>query len=113
MPSISPVNTLPTLHEKTDVENKSDCESRKSVRNSSRIDSPTFSEKLKAARKLISFYPGKAKLVRSDSDSSVGSTSSDGMSDRSSDQSEINGYSCRSAELESRSFFRDYSIILE
>lgn len=114
MPSISPVNTLPTLHEKADVGNTNKLRSEStttSPKKSPRLESPTFGEKLKAARRLISLYPGKAKLVRSDSESS------DGMSDCSSHSSHSesgqNGCIYKSAELESRSFFRDYSIILE
>ena len=113
MPSISPVNALPTLHERADVgnTNKFTRESTTSPKKSPRLESPTFGDKLKAARRLISLYPGKAKLVRSDSESS------DGMSDCSShsSHSESGQNECThiSAELESRTFFRDYSIILE
>ena len=116
MPSLSPVEPLPTLHERADVENTREHDRRKSPQNSSRVEN-SFSEKLKVARKLISFHSGKVKLVRSDSESSTGS--SDGSSDCSSSSSHsrfehnINGYSCRSAELESKAFFRDYSIMLE
>lgn len=67
MPSISPVvSVVDDEDEKSDqIHEVVSPRDRKS-----RSPSSTFSERLKAARKLIPSYPGRAKLVRSISESS-------------------------------------------
>lgn len=104
MPSISPVHSLSV----EDEEERGD-QIRKIVSaRKSRSPGSTFSERLKAARKLIPSYPGRAKLVRSVSESS-------GLTLTTNDQrihSKAETESCATIQ-DFGTFFREHAIIME
>jgi len=104
MPSISPVHSLSG----EDEEERGD-QIRKIVSaRKSRSPGSTFSERLKAARKLIPSYPGRAKLVRSVSESS-------GLTLTTNDQrihSKAETESCATIQ-DFGTFFREHAIIME
>ena len=108
MPSISPVHSLSSDHDKESKE-EDDQTSEISGHLKSRFSpSSTFSERLKAARKLIPSYPGKAKLVRSVSESSTLTTKTDEERIHIRAENE----SCATSQ-DFGTFFREHAIMVE
>ena len=104
MPSISPVHSLDV----DDEEERSDQVREIVSPRKSRSPNSTFSERLKAARKLIPSYPGRAKLVRSTSESS-------GLTINTNDErvhSKAETEGCATIQ-DFRTFFREHAIIME
>ncbi|XP_022810309.1 uncharacterized protein LOC111347321 [Stylophora pistillata] len=77
MPSISPVQSLSPDHDKELKEEDNQTPEISGSLKSRFSPSSTFSKRLKAARKLIPSYPGRAKLVRLVSESSTLVTKTD------------------------------------
>lgn len=109
MPSISPVRSLGADHH-DDKESDDQIHDIVSPQKSRSRCSPssTFSERLKAARKLIPLYPGRAKLVRSVSESSGLTTKTDDERIHSKAENE----SCATIQ-DFGTFFRDHAIMVE
>lgn len=84
MPSISPVHTVMVSEEETQPEKQASTNTppprRTRSDSSSSESSPTFGERLKAARKLIPSYPGRAKLESSPNGKEKSTKSTNGYS---------------------------------
>ena len=104
MPSISPVHALSVGE---DDQEKNDGETISPRKPGS--PGSTFGERLKAARKRIPSHPGRAKMVRSTSESS-GSTIN--TSNERMHHGQANGESSSSIR-DFRTFFREHSIMME
>lgn len=105
MPSISPVHS----HSVEDEEERADQIPKVVSPRKSRSPGSTFSERLKAARKLIPSYPGRAKLVKSVSESSglALTTNDEGI------HSKAETENCTTIKQDFRTFFREHAIIME
>ena len=104
MPSISPVRSLSV----EDEDERGDQIHKILSPRKSRSPGSTFSERLKAARKLIPSYPGRAKLVRSVSENS-------GLTLTTNDErvhSKAETESCATIQ-HFGTFFREHAIIME
>ena len=108
MPSISPVHSLSPDHDKESKEEDDQTTEISGHLKSRFSPSSTFSERLKAARKLISSYPGKAKLVRSVSESSTLATKTDEERIHIRAENE----SCATSQ-DFGTFFREHAIMVE
>ncbi|XP_020621754.1 protein crossbronx homolog [Orbicella faveolata] len=104
MPSISPVHSRSV----EDEEERGDQIHKMVSLRKSRSPGSTLSERLKAARKLIPSYPGRAKLVRSVSESSGLTLTTNDERIRSKAETE----SCATIQ-DFRTFFREHAIIME
>ena len=104
MPSVSPFHSLSV----EDEEERSDQIPKILSPRKSRSPGSTFSERLKAARKLIPSHPGRAKLVRSVSESS-------GLTLTTNDERihyKAETESCATIQ-DFGTFFREHAIIME
>lgn len=104
MPSISPVHSRSV----EDEEERGDQIHKMVSLRKSRSPGSTLSERLKAARKLIPSYPGRAKLVRSVIESSGLTLTTNDERIRSKAETE----SCATIQ-DFRTFFREHAIIME
>lgn len=104
MPSISPVHSVSVDDEEEGGDQIHEIVSPRK----SRSPSSTFSERLKAARKLIPSYPGRAKLVRSVSESSGLTVTTN--EERIHSKAETD--SCATIQ-DFGTFFREHAIIME
>lgn len=107
MPSISPVHS----HSVEDEEERGDHIPKIVSPRKSRSPRSTFSERLKAARKLIPSYPGRAKLVQS-----VSASESSGLALTTNDEgihSKAETENCATIQQDFRTFFREHAIIME
>ena len=105
MPSVSPVHS----HSAEDEEERGDKIHKIVSPRKSRSPGSTFSERLKAARKLIPSYPGRAKVVQSVSESSelALAANDEGI------HTKVETENCATIQQDFRTFFREHAIIME